>query len=178
MALLKDAPKKTGDYSEPGIHPQDEKDASGLKKKFDRGDHDENKTDIIQDKTKGANKNAEIPQEYAEPGIHNADELDASGHKKKFDRAAPEENPSALHHADKQKTDKQIQGKFLHEEVSKPNYVADEHNRHKEAVKEGFKGLSEKEFLENLVSKASAGGWNSPIVDEIKHRIESLNDSK
>lgn len=163
-------PEKTGNYSQPGIHPEDEKDAAGHKKKFDRGDPDETKTDIIQDKVKGAKPNTEQPIEYTQPGIHSESEKDAAGHKKKFDRAAPEENPDGKEQLEHKKV--------LHSESSKPNYVEKEAQRHKETLVESFSEKSETDFLQSLITKATAGGWNSPIVDEMKHRIEYLQNKK
>lgn len=157
--------KNRGDYSEPGIHSADEKDSSGHKKKFDRGDPGEDKTDIIQEKGKFSKPNVEQPNEYTEAGLNSEVPTNASG-KLKFDRAAPEENPDGY---------EKLQHKsVLHTETSQPNYVEQEAQRHKESLVQGFSGLSETEFLQSLVTKAEAGGWKSPVIDEIKHRIEFL----
>lgn len=161
--------KKVGDYSEPGIHDGDERDAAGMKKKFDRGDPGEDKEDIIQDKVKSGKPNVEQPNEYTEAGFNEDVPTNASG-KLKFDRAAPEENPDAF-----QKMQHQT---VVHSETSKPNYVEEEALRHKETVVAGFSGKEEADFLQGLVVKASSGGWNSPIIDDIKHRIEYLNSKK
>lgn len=158
---------KTGDYSEPGIHDGDERDASGMKKKFDRGDPDEDKTDIIQDKVKGGKPNVEQPIEYTEAGFNEEVPVNSSG-KLKYDRAAPEENPDAFKKIEHQAV--------VHSETSKPNYVEEEAIRHKSNIVQQFSGKEESDFLQGLVVKASAGGWNSPIIDEIKHRIEYLNN--
>lgn len=170
MANTKTATKSTkkGNYSQPGIHPEDKVDASGHKAKFDRGDIDEDKTDIIQSKVKGGKPNTEQPIEYTQPGIHSESEKDASGHKKKFDRAAPEENPDGQ--------EKIEHNKVVYSESSKPNYVEQEAQRHKESLVEGFSESNKTDFLSNLVIKAEAGGWKSPIIDEIKHRIEYLSN--
>lgn len=161
--------KKPGNYSEPGIHEGDEVDASGHKGKFDRGDPSEDKTDIKQEKVKGSESLLENPVEYAEAGIHSGNQLDASGHKKKADRAAPEENPEAF--------EKMYAAPKISEEteVSEPSYVAKEEDRLKEANKQNISGLSEKEFLQIMIEKAASGGWSSPIVDEMKHRVEGLS---
>lgn len=157
---------KVGDYSEPGIHDGDERDAAGMKKKFDRGDPGEDKEDIIQDKVKGAKPNVEQPIEYTEAGFNEDVPVNSSG-KLKYDRAAPEENPDAYRKLEHQSV--------VHSETSQPNYVEEEARRHKETIVQAFSGKEEAEFLQGLVTKASSGGWNSPIVDDIKHRIEFLN---
>lgn len=161
--------KKVGDYSEPGIHDGDERDAAGMKKKFDRGDPGEDKEDIIQDKVKGGKPNVEQPIEYTEPGFNEDVPTNASG-KLKYDRAAPEENPDAY-----QKLQHQT---VINSETSQPNYVELEAQRHKETVVQQFSGKEEADFLQGLVTKAEAGGWKSPIIDDINHRIEYLNSKK
>lgn len=159
--------KKPGDYSEPGIHDGDEMDAAGMKKKFDRGDPGEDKEDIIQKKENlGRNLNTDQPIDYTEPGFKENVPINSSG-KLKFDRAAPEENPDAF-----QKSEHQT---VLSSETSKPNYVEEEALRNKQTIVQQFSGKEEVEFLQGLVLKAESGGWKSPIIDEIKHRIEYLN---
>lgn len=161
--------KKVGDYSEPGIHDGDERDAAGMKKKFDRGDPGEDKKDIIQEKGKFTKPNVEQPNEYTEAGFNEDVPTNASG-KLKFDRAAPEENPDGLQKLKHQSV--------IHSETSKPNYVEEEALRHKDTIVTGFSGKSETEFLQGLIIKAEAGGWKSPLVDEMKHRIEYLAEQK
>lgn len=166
--LVKDN-KKRGDYSEPGIHDGDERDSAGMKKKFDRGDPGEDKEDIIQDKIKGGKPNTEQPIEYTEAGFNEDVPTNASG-KLKYDRAAPEENPDAY-----QKLQHQT---VLSSESSQPNYVELEAKRNKQVTIEQFSGKEESEFLQGLVIEAQAGGWNSPIIEKINHRIEYLNGKK
>lgn len=159
--------KKVGDYSEPGIHDGDERDASGMKKKFDRGDPGEDKRDIIQEKEElGRHLNTLQPNEYTEPGFNENVPTNASG-KLKFDRAAPEENPDGYEKLQHQNV--------LYSETSKPNYVEEEAQRHKENIVQGFSGKDEINFLQGLLVKAESGGWKTPINDEIKHRIEYLS---
>lgn len=159
--------KNVGDYSEPGIHAGDERSADGTKKKFDRGDPGEDKEDIIQEKGKHSKPNVEQPHEYTEAGFNEDVPTNASG-KLKFDRAAPEENPDAYEKLQHQSV--------VHEETSKPNYVEEEAKRHKETVVAGFSGKDEIDFLQSLLVKAEAGGWKTPINDDIKHRIEYLSN--
>lgn len=159
------ATEKVGNYSQPGIHDGDERDASGMKKKFDRGDPGEDKRDIIQEKGKFTKPNVDQPVEYTQAGMNPDVPQNASG-KLKFDRAAPEENPDALRKLKSQSV--------VHSETSKPNYVEEEAMRHKYNIVKEFSGKDESNFLQGLVAKAEAGGWRSPIIDDIKHRIEYL----
>ncbi len=160
---------KVGNYSQPGIHPEDKVDASGHKEKFDRGDPDETKTDMIQGKPEKGKKNAEIPEEYKEAGMDSGAQIDAAGHKKKFDRAAPEETE----YSSPVKTTG-----VEHTEYSKPNYVEQEALRAKEVNKEKVSELSEVEFLEHLISKTEAGGWVNHFDTDIRNRIEHLKGKK
>lgn len=160
--------KKPGNYSQPGIHDGDERDASGMKRKFDRGDPGEDKEDIIQDKEKlGRHLNTDQPVEYTQPGFNPDVSQNASG-KLKFDRAAPEENPDGY--------EKLKHQSVVHTETSKPNYVEEEALRHKDTIVKEFSGKDEADFLQGLVVKAESGGWKSPIIDDIKHRIEYLSN--
>lgn len=160
----KNTDTKVGNYTEPGIHPNDEVDAAGHKEKFDRGDVDETKEDAVLHKAGGGKRNAEIPQEYQETGIHSGDQMDAAGHKKKFDRAAPEETMPAPPHREIQhpKTER-----------SQPNYVQKEAEEKKAIDMSSISKMSEKEFLEDCLLKSN--GWNSPVHDAIKNRLEHLN---
>lgn len=59
-------------------------------------------------------------------------------------------------------------------QVSKPNYVEQEYIRLKELGKLYNANLAEKDFLSALILKATTRGWDSPIITDLKQRLETL----
>jgi hypothetical protein len=59
-------------------------------------------------------------------------------------------------------------------QLTKPGYVEIEKHRQTMALRNRFKGMSEKAFLEYIIATAKERGWNSPIIDEITFRTQWL----